>query len=185
MIVNIIWYCFFKRKYGRRKELRGWSWSSNFNCEACVDVDNRWPAVSLLAATWHYPLNWCLSQVPSSDTREPNSEGKQRFWNCKKCKAVTTTRFGTVLYKSKMKLKNWILLAFCFTERNKSYAHTSNEASLPQEGYEDRTLSGTTINRWYRFFRKLCRNDFQRQGGRICVKAQRALSEKFRLGQKF
>ena len=67
----------------------------------------------------------------------------------------------------------------------KGYAQTSNEASLPQEGYEDRTLSGTTINRWYRFFRKLCRNDFQRQGGRICVKAQRALSEKFRLGQKF
>ena len=118
MIVNIIWYCFFKRKYGRRKELRGWSWSSNFNCEACVDVDNRWPAVSLLAATWHYPLNWCLSQVPSSDTREPNSEGKQRFWICKKCKAVTTTRFGTVLYKSKMKLKNWILLAFCFTVKH-------------------------------------------------------------------
>ena len=115
----------------------------------------------------------------------PIVKGNERFWNCKKCKAVTTTRFGTVLYKSKMKLKNWILLAFCFTERNKSYAHTSNEASLPQEGYEDRTLSGTTMNRWYRFFRKLCRNDFQRQGGRICVKAQRALSEKFRLGQKF
>ena len=115
----------------------------------------------------------------------PIVKGNERFWNCKKCKAVTTTRFGTVLYKSKMKLKNWILLAFCFTERNKSYAQTSNEASLPQEGYEDRTLSGTTMNRWYRFFRKLCRNDFQRQGGRICVTAQRALSEKFRLGQKF
>ena len=84
----------------------------------------------------------------------------------------------------KTKLKNWILLAFCFTERNKSYAHTSNEASLPQEGYEDRMLLGTTINRWYRFFRKLCRNDFQRQGGRICVKVQRALLEKFRLRQK-
>ena len=35
----------------------------------------------------------------------------------------------------KMKLKNWILLAFCFTERNKSYAQTSHEASLPQERY--------------------------------------------------
>ena len=69
-----------------------------------------------------------MSQVPSSDNREPNSEGKQPFWNCKKCKAVTTTRFGTVLYKSKMKLKNWILLAFCFTERNKT------KRWLPQSG---------------------------------------------------
>ena len=47
----------------------------------------------------------------------PIVKGNERFWNCKKCKAVTTTRFGTVLYKSKMKLKNWILLAFCFTEQ--------------------------------------------------------------------
>ena len=46
----------------------------------------------------------------------------------------------------------WILLAFCFTERNKTYAHTFNEASLPQEGYEDRTLSANTINRWYDSF---------------------------------
>ena len=41
---------------------------------------------------------------------------------------MTTTRFGTVLYKSKMKLKNWILLAFCFTERNKT------KRWLPQSG---------------------------------------------------
>ena len=47
----------------------------------------------------------------------------------------------------KMKLKNWILLAFCFTEHNKSYAQTSHEASLPQIGYDDRTLSERTINR--------------------------------------
>jgi len=34
----------------------------------------------------------------------PIVKGNERFWNCKKCKAVTTTRFGTMLYKSKMKL---------------------------------------------------------------------------------
>ena len=58
----------------------------------------------------------------------PIVKGNERFWNCKKCKAVTTTRFGMVLYKSKMKLKNWILLAFCFTERNKT------KRWLPQSG---------------------------------------------------
>ena len=57
----------------------------------------------------------------------------------------------------KMKLRNWILLAFCFTEHNKSYAQTSHEAFLPREGYDDRTLSERTINRSYRFFRTQCK----------------------------
>ena len=29
------------------------------------------------------------------------------YWKCKSCNVLTTSRFGTVLYKSKMKLKNW------------------------------------------------------------------------------
>ena len=62
----------------------------------------------------------------------PIVKGNERFWNCKKCKAVTTTRFGTVLYKSKMKLKNWILLAFCFTERNKSDDNAPRGGSFPK-----------------------------------------------------
>ena len=85
-----------------------------------------------------------------------------RYWKCKVCNVLTTARFGTVLYKSKLKLKNWIMLAYCFTERNRTYAQTKAEASLPQEGYEDRSLSERTINRWYRFFRSLCRKDFRK-----------------------
>ena len=51
----------------------------------------------------------------------------ERVWWCLTCKVGTSIRFGTVLYKSKMKLKNWILLAYCFVERNRTYAQTSNE----------------------------------------------------------
>ena len=63
----------------------------------------------------------------------------------------------------KMKLKNWLLLVFCFTEHNKSYAQTTHEASLPRKGYDDRTLSERTINRWYRFVRTLCKIEFTYQ----------------------
>ena len=94
-------------------------------------------------------------------------KGNTRYWKCLACKVVTSCRFGTVLYKSKMKLKNWVLLAYCFTERNRTYAQTANEASLPQEGYEDRSLSTRTINRWYRFFRMLCRLDFRKNKEKI------------------
>ena len=96
-------------------------------------------------------------------------EGKTNewFWKCRVCKVTTSIRYGTVLYKSKMKLQNWILLAYCFIERNRTYAQTSNEASLPMEGYEDRTLSPSTINRWFRFFRSLCRKDFKRMRVKI------------------
>ena len=55
----------------------------------------------------------------------------------------------------------------CFTERNRTYVQTANEASLPQEGFEDRSLSTRTINRWFRFFRMLCRQDFRKNKDKI------------------
>ena len=111
-----------------------------------------------------------------------------RYWKCKSCNVLTTARFGTVLYKSKLKLKNWILLAFCFIERNRTYAQTKAEASLPQEGYEDRTLSERTINRWFRFFRSLCRKDFRKNrvqlGGKgVIVEGDESLFGKMKFGR--
>ena len=53
---------------------------------------------------------------------------------------MTSCRYGTVLYHNKMKIKNWVLLAYCFTERHRTHASTVNEVSLPKEGYVDRTL---------------------------------------------
>ena len=91
-------------------------------------------------------------------------KGNFRYWICVACKVVTSCRFGTVLYKSKMKLKNWVLLAYCFTKRNGTYAQTVNEASLPQEGYEDRSLSTRTINR---FFSMLCWQDIRKNKEKI------------------
>ena len=55
----------------------------------------------------------------------------------------------------------------------------------PQSKYSAFILEEFWIISHFECRLKLCRNDFQRQGGRICVKAQRALSEKFTLGQKF
>ena len=80
---------------------------------------------------------------------------------------MTSCRYGSVLYQSKMKIKNWVLLAYCFTERHRTHASTVNEASLPQEGYVDRTLSTRTILRWFRYFRMLCRDDFKKNKSKI------------------
>ena len=68
-------------------------------------------------------------------------------------KTVPSCSYGTVLYQSKMKIKNWVLLAHCFTERHRTLASIANEASFLQEGYMDRTLSTRTINRWFGYFR--------------------------------
>ena len=67
-------------------------------------------------------------------------KGNGRYWRCKDCAVMTSCRYGTVLYQSKMKIKNWVLLAYCFTERHRTHASTVNEVSLPKEGYVDRTL---------------------------------------------
>ena len=72
----------------------------------------------------------CHQVIPGS----PIVKGNEWFWNCKKCKAVTTTRFGTVLYKSKMKLKNWILLAFASqNETRVMYRHPMKHPFLKRD----------------------------------------------------
>ena len=114
----------FTENWSRGSAIINWSiglscrsWSSNFNWETYVDVDNTWPVVSLLAVTLHHPLNCGLPQVPLSDTREPNSE---RFWNPKKCKSVTTTMFGTMLYKSKTRQSKHCVFSIYIFDISKS-----------------------------------------------------------------
>ena len=68
----------------------------------------------------------------------------ERYWRCTKCNITTSLRFGTILYQTKLKLINFIMLVYCFTERNRTNAQTSNKASLPQENYKDITMLGTT-----------------------------------------
>ena len=38
-------------------------------------------------------------------------KGNGRYWRCKDCAVMTSCRYGTVLYQSKMKIKKWVLLA--------------------------------------------------------------------------
>ena len=80
-------------------------------------------------------------------------KGNGRYWRCKDCAVMTSCRYGTVLY--------------CFTERHRTHASTVNEASLPSEGYVNRTLSTRTILRWFRYFRMLCRDDFKKNKSKI------------------
>jgi hypothetical protein len=68
-------------------------------------------------------------------------KGNHRYWKCKECNVKTSMKYGTLLYQSNIKLMSFILLAYCFTERNRNHSQTSNDASLPQENYMDRTLS--------------------------------------------
>ena len=98
---------------------------------------------------------------------EMKVKGNHRYWKCKECKLKTSMKYGTILYQSTIKLISSILLAYCFTERNRNHSQTSNEASLPQENYKDRTLSSTTIRRWYNFFSWICVNDYRKTRTKI------------------
>ena len=52
----------------------------------------------------------CHQVIPGS----PIVKGNERFWNCKRCKSVTTTRFGTVLYKSNIaRIANAVQVTIC------------------------------------------------------------------------
>ena len=52
----------------------------------------------------------------SGDYKVKNNE---RYWFCGPCHTTTSLRYGTVLYHSKMKLSNFVIMAYCFTERNR------------------------------------------------------------------
>ena len=121
---------------------------------------------------------------------EAKTCGNKVYWDCTKCKARTSNRFGSVLYRCKMRLNNWILLAYCFTERNRTYAQTINEASLPMEGYQDRTLSSRTVLRWFRFFRSLCRKDYWENkvkigGAGTIIEGDESMFGKMKFGKGF
>ena len=47
-------------------------------------------------------------------------KGNKRYWHCRACQLTTSLRYGTVLYRTKMKLNNFVFLAYCFTERNRT-----------------------------------------------------------------
>ena len=76
-------------------------------------------------------------------------------------------KYGTIFYQSNIKHISFILLAYCFTERNRNHSQTSSEASLPQENYMDRTLSSTTIQRRYNFFSWICVKDYRKTRTKI------------------
>ena len=98
---------------------------------------------------------------------EMKVKGNHRYWKCKECKVKTSMKYGTIFYQSNIKLISFILLAYCFTERNIKHSQTSNEASLPQENYMDRTLRRRTIQRWYNFFSWICIDDYRKTRTKI------------------
>ena len=40
----------------------------------------------------------------------------ERYWRCTKCNITTSLRFGTILYQTKLKLINFIMLVYSFTK---------------------------------------------------------------------
>ena len=57
-------------------------------------------------------------------------KGSARNWKCMDCKVLTSCSFGTVLYKSKMKIKNWILLATKPVHRQQSLSPRNSKDRL-------------------------------------------------------
>ena len=45
--------------------------------------------------------------------------------------------FGTIFYKIKLKLINFVMMVNCFTQQNITNAYAINKESLPQENYKD------------------------------------------------
>ena len=104
----------------------------------------------------------------SSDNWGVGGEGEWKILEMQRlCHHDVMSLMYCLIPESKMRIKNWVLLAYCFTERHRTHASTVNEVSLPQEGYVDRTLSTRTILRWFRYFRMLCRDDFKKNKSKI------------------
>ena len=105
-----------------------------------------------------------------SDFKEKKN---QRVWQCGACSLTTTIRHDTVLYQSNMPYDRFIMMAYCFTQRNVSYAQVINECCLPNENYQDKSMSKATVNRWFTYFRHLCCMDWLRKlekiGGKCCI----------------
>jgi transposase-like protein len=87
-------------------------------------------------------------------------KGTKRYWICKDCKLTTSIRYGTVLYNSNMQLNRFVMMIYCFTERNKTYAQTINECCLPSEDYRDCSMSPSSVNKWFTYLRSLCCKDW-------------------------
>ena len=108
----------------------------------------------------------CGSTITTSYKERKN----QRFWHCGACNSETSLRHDTVLYKSKLPLNRFVMLVYCFTQRNKTYSQVINECCLPNEAYADNSMSTTTVNRWFTYFRHLCSKDWlenlQKIGGK-------------------
>ena len=77
----------------------------------------------------------------SSDNWGVGGEGEWKILEMQRlCHHDVMSLMYCLIPESKMRIKNWVLLAYCFTERHRTHASTVNEVSLPKEGYVDRTL---------------------------------------------
>ena len=69
-----------------------------------------------------------------------------------KCILTTSLRFGTIIYKSRLKLIDFVMLVYCFTERNRTNAQTSNEAFLLKRTMK---TEQRVVSQWFMVFRSL------------------------------
>ena len=99
----------------------------------------------------------CYSCGATIDSKYKEKQN-ERYWECGACSRTTTIRHDTVLYQSNLPLNRFIMLVYCFTERNKTYSQVINECCRmqPNENYADNSMSTATVNRWFTYFRHLC-----------------------------
>ena len=83
-------------------------------------------------------------------------------------------RANTVLAGSKLKLERFVMLLWNFAERGKTYQQITNAANLPpQSHYAEDKLSPSSISKWNKYFRYLCKQDYLKNkmkiGGKDCI----------------
>ena len=92
-----------------------------------------------------------LTNIGHTIEQDHKVKNKERYWRCLKCILKTSLRFGTIFYKIKLKVNNFVMMVYCFTEWNRTNAWSSNKSSLQHENYKDKTMSSRTVNGYYNF----------------------------------
>ena len=110
----------------------------------------------ILPNTGH--CNKCQIPIESDYKRNKN----YIYWTCSNCKTKTALRSNTVLANSHLKLERFVLLMYCFSDRNRTYKQIINEACLPCDPeYKECSMSTETVCKWNKYFTYICCKDYE------------------------